>query len=968
MKTAQSSLRQCVLATSLSALLASCGGGGSGIQSDAATLHSGVLLDSAVSGVHYDDSLTGLDGRFFYFTGDTLRFHLGGIELGTVSGRAQVTPYDLAGSHDDYLYDRATRIARLLQSLDSNGNLADGIQISDATRNLATNASLDWTLSSANFERAAGDLVFDLTSGQGALVSAADARLHLHNTLTSTVESCSVLALNTAQFQIGNARCLDRARMVSWLEDVQPRETALDAALDALGTGGDAMSALDQLVALVPAAVSSATADELEAFAAWVAERIAGDNASLRDLLGEYLGIRYVARVYGETVCADPCSEPTADDVVQSLSAMQQSATANSWRRALAEAHVARSVAQVWLSYGFNRDALLAAYSLDSLRDRTPFLEDVAISLGYASADYRVDVVDAWTASLLGLNDTALALRGSFDGSDATFTDDASGVGVSGVTYDSLIIGNDVTFTVRGSGLGASLELALDGCSAALLGGGSASERVFSCELTGASGWRTVEIRDGLDGSTLHVFSVYVQANEADTVADDDIIEDEPTNDEPLDDTGFALTSVTPTSAELGSVSAFVLRGTGFTSDTAVTLNGCTSLTVTSQNASVIRFSCTPGGTSGNRALVVEQGTVRDNTLRVAFSDAPAVIDSITPTAATQGERQVFTVSGENLHTGLSYSLDGCTGMTVLSGATDTQQRFRCTPADAGALSGSVLDGSTVLHTFSVSAEAAVEPVVTSVSPETGGMLSALEIVVTGTDLPDSLLVELDNCSAMSTVSQSATSQVFSCQPAEAGTQSGNVVVDNAILESFSVEIVDDRITVSEVRPGATRLGAITTFTVSGESLPTSLTLAIEDCDELQALGGSTVRRQFRCTPTGALGERAVEVLSDAASTTPIYTHTMVVAGDGPLVTSVSPTQATVGRTTTFTVVGQSLPTQLSFRMTGCTVSSTGTPTASIHQFRCTLSGNGGERTATVVETQTGTTLYSFKVAVNAAT
>ena len=68
------------------------------------------------------------------------------------------------------------------------------------------------------------------------------------------------------------------------------------------------------------------------------------------------------------------------------------------------------------------------------------------------------------------------------------------------------------------------------------------------------------------------------------------------------------------------------------------------------------------------------------------------------------------------------------------------------------------------------------------------------------------------------------------------------------------MDVVDDRVDITSVRPGATRAGALTTFTVSGASLPSTLTLDIENCTDFQPLGGTSTRRQFRCVPTGALG------------------------------------------------------------------------------------------------------------------
>ena len=60
MKIDKPKFKRLLTATPLCVTLVACGGGGGGgVQSDASTLLSGVLLDSAVSGIHYEDALTG---------------------------------------------------------------------------------------------------------------------------------------------------------------------------------------------------------------------------------------------------------------------------------------------------------------------------------------------------------------------------------------------------------------------------------------------------------------------------------------------------------------------------------------------------------------------------------------------------------------------------------------------------------------------------------------------------------------------------------------------------------------------------------------------------------------------------------------------------------------------------------------------------------------------------------------------
>jgi hypothetical protein len=129
----------------------------------------GYLLDSAVAGVRFrrsdgNSGLTADDGAFAYFQGDRIDFSIGDIDLGffqtaaTASGNPvfvlgglAVTPVDMVGnalSSDDA---RVINRLILLQSLDEDGNPANGIVINEATRLAANNRSIDFDLPVQDF-------------------------------------------------------------------------------------------------------------------------------------------------------------------------------------------------------------------------------------------------------------------------------------------------------------------------------------------------------------------------------------------------------------------------------------------------------------------------------------------------------------------------------------------------------------------------------------------------------------------------------------------------------------------------------------------------------------------------------------------------------------------------------------------------------------------------------------------------
>jgi RHS Repeat len=121
----------------------------------------GYLVDTAVAGLAYKTAtkqgVTGLDGSFQYEEGETVRFMLGNTVVGEVTGRQQVTPFDLAGSAEitgtlditraletqHNPFHTVINIAVLLQSMDQDGNPGNGITIRQSLAELFRGVSLD---------------------------------------------------------------------------------------------------------------------------------------------------------------------------------------------------------------------------------------------------------------------------------------------------------------------------------------------------------------------------------------------------------------------------------------------------------------------------------------------------------------------------------------------------------------------------------------------------------------------------------------------------------------------------------------------------------------------------------------------------------------------------------------------------------------------------------------------------------
>ncbi len=162
--------------------LAGCGG-----SSDSSTptpqSKTGVFLDSPVIGMNYrtatiSDGVTTEGGKFTYLEGETVTFYLGDLTFPAVKAGAQVTPADIGGG---LATTTTVNILQLLQSLDNEGNLSDGITIpkDDASINTFEGIGL-LDITDASFDTDASAI---LTSIGKTLVTEEAAQAHFTDTL-----------------------------------------------------------------------------------------------------------------------------------------------------------------------------------------------------------------------------------------------------------------------------------------------------------------------------------------------------------------------------------------------------------------------------------------------------------------------------------------------------------------------------------------------------------------------------------------------------------------------------------------------------------------------------------------------------------------------------------------------------------------------------------------------------------------
>ncbi|HET58317.1 MAG TPA: hypothetical protein ENN35_07750, partial [Deltaproteobacteria bacterium] len=154
-------------------------GGGDATPVGGSPSSSGVFVNSPVEGLYYVADPSGLegytdgDGTFDYEPGDTVDFYIGDLLLGSSDGKDLVTPVDIVPGAADTANQAVTNIARLLQTLDDDGDLSNGIQITEETaESVSAAVPIDFDQSPDDFE--ADPNVAGLMADLGLILKTAD--------------------------------------------------------------------------------------------------------------------------------------------------------------------------------------------------------------------------------------------------------------------------------------------------------------------------------------------------------------------------------------------------------------------------------------------------------------------------------------------------------------------------------------------------------------------------------------------------------------------------------------------------------------------------------------------------------------------------------------------------------------------------------------------------------------------------
>ena len=126
-------------------LIASCGSDSSGTGSAGSSLTSGSFIDNPVQGLEYSSTsgsgVTSSSGGFDCKSGESVTFKINDVEIGSTNCDEVITPLDVLGA-TDYTDTKAINLAYLLQAMDSDSDVSNGINITSSKSSIT---SLDFT-------------------------------------------------------------------------------------------------------------------------------------------------------------------------------------------------------------------------------------------------------------------------------------------------------------------------------------------------------------------------------------------------------------------------------------------------------------------------------------------------------------------------------------------------------------------------------------------------------------------------------------------------------------------------------------------------------------------------------------------------------------------------------------------------------------------------------------------------------
>jgi|GEM_PF-2371011 len=405
-----------------------------------------------------------------------------------------------------------------------------------------------------------------------------------------------------------------------------------------------------------------------------------------------------------------------------------------------------------------------------------------------------------------------------------------------------------VTMTITGSGFGDNVQV-----------------QSAACESTTLLDQSDIELRFRCRNAKLGTWPVYVVSEQQTVTAPQSI---------QVRSVEAVVTDVSPLTGVVGEWVNLKVSGQYLSAGLQIDLAGCTEMEELNGSTVQRQFGCIPQ----DSGVVQGQVFAGDRLLyRFDFNveaTSSSEVTDVQPSSSNYGEPLQLVFSGVDLPELAQVELDGCFNTTLLS-ATNSRLVFTCTPQQVGALSGNLLNANAdVLASFTVNIVDNSSPidsiVLSSVQPTSTYIDALTTFTVRGEELPASMVISVEDCTAVERLGGQSTQRQFRCTPKGAsGVRKITVYASEggAQLGSFDLTVTGNEMLVTGVSPAKTAVGVKTTFRVRGLNLTSSLVLEVDGCDARLTGSSSTESRIYSCTPYGVAGTRTIRVLERAGGT-----------------------------------------------------------------------------------------------------
>ena len=416
---------------------------------------------------------------------------------------------------------------------------------------------------------------------------------------------------------------------------------------------------------------------------------------------------------------------------------------------------------------------------------------------------------------------------------------------------------------------------------------------------------------------------------------------------------GPTVTSVTPSKGSTAGGTSVVVKGTNFTTVTAVKF-GSTTATSFTRNSSTQITAVTPPGTG--KVTVTITTRFGSGALSAAFSYVPPpTVTRVTPSRGPTAAGTVVTITGTNFTTVTSVTF-GTAGATAITRKSSTQLTVHAPAGTAGQVvnvSVSAAGGTgSLANAYTYVGPPTISGITPTKGPKSGGTL----VTVTGTNLTTVTSVTFGTRAA-TTVTSSTPGQVTVRDPASTTLTTVGVsvtAIGGSVTKTRAFTYVNGP-SITSVTPTKGPAAGGTTVIIKGSNFTTVTAVKFGTSTATSFTRNST--RQLTAVDSPGNGTVAVTVTTKYGGSTARVTAFTYVAP--PTVTSVTPTSGPSTGGTSVTILGTGFTTVTGVTF-GTSAATSFTRASSTRITAVDPSGSGTVAVAVTTRYGTGTKIAAF--------